>query len=276
LPSAIYLSGAPASLPAQLCLAHSPAKMPPLLWLACAPGIRQRARVIVLFITTVVLVAYLLGSIPFGLIIGKAQGLDVRDHGSRNIGATNVWRVLGKKFGLLTFFCDAAKGWLAVVVGFWIYEHWNWLLFEPASTHLIVPWDRGVAGILAAIGCILGHNFPVWLKLKGGKGVATSLGVIIGMMPLAALIVFAIWGIVFKVSRYVSLASLVAAVALPVTVIALMFLWPADFWGGVRGWAFFYFSCAAALLVIRRHRENIKRLVAGTENRFGRKKERTE
>ena len=239
--------------------------MPALLWLARAQGIGQRACVILLFVTTVVLVAYLLGSIPFGLIIGKSQRIDVREHGSKNIGATNVWRVLGKKFGLLTFFCDAAKGWLAVVLGIWIFEHWPWLLFDPNLRHVIVPRDQGVAGILAAIGCILGHNFPVWLKFKGGKGVATSLGVIIGMMPLAALIVFAIWGIVFKVSRYVSLASLVAAVALPVAVIGLMFA------GQIRGWAYFYFACAAALLVIRRHRENIKRLVAGTENRFGQK-----
>jgi glycerol-3-phosphate acyltransferase PlsY len=231
--------------------------------LAPNSAIAQRPSVIVLFVTTTALVAYLLGSIPFGLIIGKSQGIDVREYGSKNIGATNVWRVLGKKFGLLTFFCDAAKGWLAVVLGIWIYEHWNWLLFEPGLMTAAAPWDRGVAGILAAIGCILGHNFPVWLKFKGGKGVATSLGVIVGMMPLAALIVFAIWGIVFKVSRYVSLASLVAAVALPVTVIGLMFA------GQIRGWSFFYFSCAAALLVIRRHRENIKRLVAGTENRFG-------
>src|SRR6185436_5200555 len=107
-------------------------------------------------------------------------------------------------------------------------------------------------------------------KFKGGKGVATSLGGIVGMIPLSALIVFVMWGIVFAISRYVSLAALIAAVALTVTVLGLMFA------GQIRGWAFFYFSCAAALLVIRRHRENIKRLVAGTENRFGQKIERTE
>jgi acyl phosphate:glycerol-3-phosphate acyltransferase len=101
------------------------------------------------------------------------------------------------------------------------------------------------------------------LKFKGGKGVATSLGVIVGMMPLASAIVFAIWGIVFKMTRYVSLASIVAALALPVVVIVLIFV------GWVHGWANFYFACAAAMLVVVRHRENINRLISGTENRFG-------
>jgi glycerol-3-phosphate acyltransferase PlsY len=107
------------------------------------------------------------------------------------------------------------------------------------------------------------------LRFKGGKGVATSLGVIIGMMPLASLIIFGIWGLVFKTSRYVSLASLIAAASLPLVVIGLMVLWPRNFWGAVDSWAHFYFAVAAALLVLRRHRANIARLVAGTELRFG-------
>ena len=216
-----------------------------------------------LVIALIALVAYLLGSIPFGLIVGKSQGIDIREHGSKNIGSTNVWRVLGKKFGLMTFACDLGKGWLAVALGQWIAGHWPVQVALPHLKERIDFFDAGYAGITAAIGCILGHNFPVWLRFKGGKGVATSLGVIFGMMPLAALIVFAIWGLVFKVSRYVSLASLVAAVALPVAVIGLMFA------GQIRGWAYFYFACVAAILVVRRHRENIRRLVAGTENRFG-------
>ncbi len=216
-----------------------------------------------LVIAFIALIAYLLGSIPFGLIVGNSQGIDIREHGSKNIGATNVWRVLGKKYGLMTFACDLGKGWLAVFLGMWIAAHWPVRVALPHLHERIDFFDPGFAGITAAIGCILGHNFPVWLRCKGGKGVATSLGVIFGMMPLAALIVFAVWGVVFKVSRYVSLASLVAAVALPVTVIGLMFA------GFIRGWAYFYFACAAAILVVRRHRENIRRLVAGTENRFG-------
>src|SRR3712207_5680322 len=124
-----------------------------------------------LAVAVILLGAYLLGSIPTGLLIAKTHGIDIRQHGSANIGATNVWRVLGKKLGMFTFVCDAAKGWLAVVLGTWVVANW------PRA-----DWsDRGYAGITAAIGCILGHNFPVWLNFKGGKGVATSLGVIVGM-----------------------------------------------------------------------------------------------
>ncbi len=222
-----------------------------------------------LVIAFIALIAYLLGSLPFGLLVGRSQGIDIREHGSKNIGATNVWRVMGKNFGLLTFACDLGKGWIAVALGQYLAAHWAVHVELPHLKERIDFFDPGFAGITAAIGCILGHNFPVWLRFKGGKGVATSLGVIFGMMPLAALMVFAIWGVVFKVSRYVSLASLVAAVALPVTVIGLMFFWPRNLAGAVHGWAYFYFACVAAILVLRRHRENIRRLVAGTENRFG-------
>ncbi len=113
----------------------------------------------------------------------------------------------------------------------------------------------------------------MWLKFKGGKGVATSLGVIFGMMPAPALIVFGIWALVFKTSRYVSLASLIAAAALPIVVIALMAFGPAQGWAAVHSWAYFYFSVAASIMVVRRHQANIKRLVAGTELRFGAKKD---
>jgi glycerol-3-phosphate acyltransferase PlsY len=206
------------------------------------------------FVTAVIVgISYVLGSIPFGLLVARSRGIDIREHGSRNIGATNVWRVLGRKWGLITFFADAAKGWLAVTIATMLA-----MRLLPPGRH-----DLAYYGIAAAIGCILGHSFPLWLKFKGGKGVATSLGVIIGMMPLASLIVFGIWLLVFKLSRYVSLASIVGAVALPVVVIGLLFL------GQLHGWANFYFAAAAALLVILRHRENIARLVSGTENRFG-------
>ncbi|MES2571712.1 MAG: glycerol-3-phosphate 1-O-acyltransferase PlsY [Verrucomicrobiota bacterium] len=199
------------------------------------------------------LAAYLLGSIPFGLLVARSQGIDIREHGSRNIGATNVWRVLGKKWGLTTFILDVLKGVLAVLLAKWIATH-----FFPHTFR-----DLTFAGIIAALGCIIGHTFPLWLGFKGGKGVATSLGVILGMMPVASVIVLAIWALVFKVSRYVSLASIVAAIALPVVVVALLLV------GNLHGWGNFYFACAAAILVIRRHRDNINRLVQGTENRFG-------
>ena len=217
----------------------------------------------------IVAASYLLGSIPSGLLISLSRGIDIRKHGSGNIGATNVWRTMGKTWGLLAFFCDALKGWLAVYVGFWIAAR------APVTAHLphfvtITKWlPKDYAGIAAALGCILGHNFPVWLRFKGGKGVATSLGVIFGMMPLAALTILAIWGIVFKVSRYVSLASMTAAVSLPVVVIVLMSWWPRHAWGAVYGWGNFYFAVAATFLVIKRHTANIERLVNGTEHRFG-------
>lgn len=205
-------------------------------------------------IAAIFLASYLLGSIPCGLLISKSRGLDIREHGSRNIGATNVWRVMGKKWGLLAFVGDSAKGWLAVVLG-------------VALTAHSLPADY--AGITAALGCILGHTFPVWLRFKGGKGVATSLGVIFGMMPLASLTIFAIWGVVLKVTRYVSLASIIAAASLPAAVLGLMFFGPAHGWGAVHGWGSFHFAVAAAALVIWRHTANIQRLRARTEPRFG-------
>lgn len=222
-----------------------------------------------LIVAAILLASYLLGSIPCGLLISKTQGLDIREHGSRNIGATNVWRVMGRKWGLLAFVGDTAKGWLAVLFGMWLAARWSVTLDLPHghTAEKFLPSD--FAGITAALGCILGHTFPVWLRFRGGKGVATSLGVILGMMPLAALIDFAIWGVVFKVTRYVSLASIVAAVALPVAVIGLMFFGPAQGWGAVHGWGNFYFAVAAAALVIKRHTANIQRLRTGTELRVG-------
>ncbi len=220
-------------------------------------------------VASIFLASYLVGSIPSGLLISKSQGMDIREHGSKNIGATNVWRVMGKKWGLLAFFCDTAKGWLAVTLGVAIAARFSvtmQLLHGHTAQHFLPP---DYAGITAALGCILGHNFPVWLRFKGGKGVATSLGVIIGMMPLVSLIIFATWGLVLKVSRYVSLASLVAAACLPIAVIGLMFFGPSRGWAAVHGWANFYFAVAAAALVIKRHMPNIHRLRAGTELRFG-------
>src|SRR5437016_4942824 len=129
-------------------------------------------------------IAYLLGSIPFGLLVARARGIDIRKHGSGNIGATNVSRALGKKWGILVFACDFAKGALAVVIGQWIAARFPLLHFRTAPDSdefaggTIVWLTHTSAGILAALAVILGHNFPVWLKFKGGKGIATSGGVI--------------------------------------------------------------------------------------------------
>src|SRR5215213_3825068 len=170
-------------------------------------------------VAAIVLVAYVLGSIPFGLIIAKSQGIDIRKHGSGNIGATNVWRVMGKKWGLITFAADMGKGLAAVLMAKWIAGHWSYTAALPHGREEVQQLAHDFAGIAAALGCIMGHSFPIWLRFKGGKGVATSLGVIIGMMPVAAAVDFVLWGAVFWISGYVSLASIVASIALPVIVV---------------------------------------------------------
>ncbi len=202
----------------------------------------------------IVIASYLLGSIPFGYLVGKMRGIDIRQHGSGNIGATNVLRVLGKKFGIPVFICDALKGLIAV----------RGAMSFAAHGHAIPP---AAAGIMAALCCIIGHNFPVWLAFKGGKGIATSAGVLIGMVPVAAALTLAVWVIIFYSTRYVSLASICASIALPVIVVACLFL------GLETGWPFFYFSVVAALLAVWRHRSNIQRLLNGTEPRFVKKNE---
>ena len=222
-----------------------------------------------LVVALIVVVSYLLGTIPSGLLISQSQGIDIREHGSKNIGATNVWRTMGKKWGLLAFLCDTFKGWLAVIIGVALAAHFGTAIQLPHGHTEVKYLPPDYAGIAAALGCIMGHNFPIWLRFKGGKGVATSLGVIIGMMPLVSLIIFAVWGLVLKLSRYVSLASIVAALSLPITVILFLFFGPSQGWAAVHGWGNFYFGVAAALMVFKRHTANIKRLLNGTELRFG-------
>ena len=183
--------------------------------------------------------SYLLGSIPNGLIFGKLfWHKDLRQFGSKNIGATNAWRVLGAKAGLLIFFLDFLKG--AVCVKLAKY-------FIGDETIMIL------AGLLA----ILGHTFSIFLKLRGGKGVATGLGVITVMMPQVTAIVFATWLVIFFVTRYVSVASIIAAALTPI--LAYFFDEP---------FAFIIFGMAVAIFIIIRHRENISRLLRGKENRF--------
>lgn len=183
--------------------------------------------------------SYLLGSIPNGLIFGKLiWNKDLRQFGSKNIGATNAWRVIGAKAGILIFLLDFLKG--ALSVG---------LAKNFVGDELVMVG----AGLLA----ILGHTFSIFLNLRGGKGVATGLGVISVMMPQVTAIVFATWLVIFLVSRYVSLASIITAALTPI--LAFIFDEPR---------AFVIFGTAAALFIIIRHRENIARLIHGKENRF--------
>jgi glycerol-3-phosphate acyltransferase PlsY len=182
-------------------------------------------------------------------------GIDIRKSGSGNIGATNVTRTLGRRYGYTVFVVDFAKGALAVCVSILL-----------GRRHLeATPFSTEMYGIVGAICCVLGHVFPVWLGFKGGKGVATSAGVLFGLMPLAAAIGVAVWVITFEVTRYVSIASIAAAMALPVTVLGLTHA------RHTNGMALFYFTLCLAAVVIIRHRSNLSRLLRGTEPRFKRK-----
>jgi glycerol-3-phosphate acyltransferase PlsY len=197
---------------------------------------------------------YLLGSCPNGLLISNALGIDIRKQGSGNIGATNVLRVAGKKWGYIVFTLDALKGLLAVLLAALIGT-----ALEPLSEQVTV------FEIVAGVACILGHTFPFWLRFRGGKGVATSAGVLLGIMPIAILSVFAVWWLVFKVTRIVSVASIAAAISLPIftaaylhfTILSANLLLP--------------FSILIATVVVWRHRSNIQRLVRGAEEPFDQK-----
>jgi glycerol-3-phosphate acyltransferase PlsY len=202
----------------------------------------------------VALLSYLLGSIPAGYLAGRMAGIDIRKAGSGNIGATNVTRTLGRRYGYPVFVVDFAKGALAVWVSILIARQ-----VEPK------PTSTEIYGIVAATCCVLGHVFPVWLGFKGGKGVATSAGALFGLMPLAAAIGVGAWVIIFEVTRYVSLASVGTAMLLPLTVLGLTHLRHTD------GMALFYFTLCLAAVVIFRHRSNLSRLLRGTEPRFKRK-----
>ena len=207
-----------------------------------------------LVFAAVVLISYLLGSIPAGYLAGRIAGIDIRHAGSGNIGATNVTRVLGKRYGYPVFVVDFLKGLMAVSIS---------ILVEKRVQPVLVPTE--LLGIVAAISCVIGHSFPVWLSFKGGKGVATSMGALFGLVPFVALIGVAVWVITFEMTRYVSVASMTAALAVPISILILM---PLKQTGGV---VLLYPSICLAALVIFRHRSNLSRLVRGTEPRFKRK-----
>jgi acyl-phosphate glycerol 3-phosphate acyltransferase len=198
--------------------------------------------------------SYLIGSIPAGYIAGRIVGIDIRTVGSGNIGATNVTRVLGKRYGYPVFIVDFLKGFAAVEMSIMIAK---WA--QPVS----IPSE--LFGVVGAVACVLGHSCPVWLGFKGGKGVSASAGALFGLMPFVALIAVAVWLVIFYLTRYVSVASMTAALAVPIAILSMMFL------GQTGGTALLYFSICLAAVVIVRHRSNLSRLVRGTEPRFKRK-----
>lgn len=192
------------------------------------------------FFLIILLVAYLIGAIPCGLLLTRFfGGGDIRSAGSGNIGATNVYRVAGKKLGILTLIGDALKG--AIPVGFVKFG-----LFFP---------EWGVAAV--AVAAFLGHCYPVYLRFKGGKGVATTLGIYLILSPLAVLIAFALFGAILYKTRYVSLGSITAAALLPFLILFIN-----------RSNELLAASLLISILVIFRHRDNIRRLLAGSESRF--------
>ena len=198
--------------------------------------------------------SYLLGSIPAGYLAGQIAGLDIRKTGSGNTGATNVTRALGKPYGYSVFAVDFLKGFGAVKISVLI------------AMHLRPEWSSPeLFGIVAAIFSVIGHSFPVWLKFRGGKGVATSAGALFGLMPGAAIIGAAIWILIFWLTRYVSVASIAAVIALPLVIFILTWL------NQTGGEALFYSSIFLAAVVIWRHRSNLSRLMRGKEPRFNRK-----
>ena len=226
------------------------------------------------------IIAFIIAATPFGLIIGKmVKGIDIREHGSGNIGTTNVFRVLGKGPGIICLILDILKGFIPVILAinllqFGDRQPWPHLPFLdsvrqtlPASQQLFVQ----IIHVVTALFAILGHNFSPWLGFKGGKGIATSLGVLLALMPFGALILVLLFLIVFLITRYVSLASIISAGSLP-----LLTLWGSWHHGRIQDGSWnvplFVFSLAIGILAIWKHRSNIQRLRNGTENRFSKKK----
>lgn len=199
-------------------------------------------------------VGYFFGSFPAGYFAGRLAGVDVRSRGSGNIGATNVLRVLGKRWGYPVFAIDVFKGFAAVRLAFFLVKYWP--VLQPNAEYF---------AILTAIMSVVGHMFPIWLRFKGGKGVATTAGALFGLMPWVVPCIFLLWFIVFETTRYVSLASIIAAISLPI--VAALFAR----WKFIDTWALVYFCILIMVLVLWRHRSNFSRLLKGTEQRFDRK-----
>lgn len=202
-----------------------------------------------------IVAAYLLGSVPFGLVLATARGVDLRSVGSGNIGATNVARALGSGWGCLCFALDCLKGLVPMLVA---------MRFVDEAT-------VGVLWLWLGVGCaaVLGHVFPLYLKFKGGKGVSTSLGVVVGLYPymtVCGLITFAIWGACLLIWRYVSLASIVAAVVFPIILVAAVVVLPD--WTFSALWPLLIVAVGLTVLVLIRHIGNIKRLLAGSERKI--------
>lgn len=204
--------------------------------------------------TTILLIltAYVLGSIPNALWVGKVfKGIDVREHGSKNTGSTNAARVLGAKLGILTLALDIVKGSIPVILA----------LIMRADLIENVANISNIDAILIGVSAIIGHSFSIFMKFKGGKAVATTVGVFIVLVPKALLLAAVVFFAVFLLTRYVSLSSMIGAVSLPIFIYLLYGNIPYIIFGGI-----------IAILIIIRHKSNIERLINGTETKFEPKK----
>jgi len=207
-------------------------------------------------VLVIVVASYLLGSIPFGyLLVRIFRGEDVRQTGSGNIGATNVARTGSKWLAIATLLLDALKGYVAVAHVFFFAGH------HPDDLPSFGPHTVYTLAALAGFFAIVGHMFPVWLRFKGGKGVATSVGAFLGIAPAAVLVCLGAFVVIVGVTRYVSLGSIIGAAVFP---FAAWWLNPET-----RDASVMAFIIASSLLIIVRHKDNIRRLLGGTENRFG-------
>jgi acyl phosphate:glycerol-3-phosphate acyltransferase len=200
-----------------------------------------------LALALLVLAAYLLGAIPNGLLLARLKGVDLQQVGSGNIGATNVYRCVGKGWGIAAFLLDAVKGFVPAFV-------------FPRLLESAPPW----LGLACGVAAVAGHNWPVWLKFKGGKGVSTSAGMLLGIAPAAVGVGFAVFALTVALTRFVSLGSILAAVAVPTAYVVM---------NGTGNRLLAGALVVMGLLVIVKHRANIQRLLAGTEPRiFGQRK----
>ncbi len=208
------------------------------------------------FYLCLVIGSYLIGSIPTGFVVARLRGVDIRKAGSGNIGATNVFRIVGKPAGVFVLLADACKGYLACTL----------------LVHACVRWCGAVvpghgfesAPLLAGVAAILGHNYTCWLRFRGGKGIATSAGVLLAVTPIGFATAFGLWLIVFAATRYVSLASVCAAAVLPFGT-----------WLSGANPPLIGITAGLGILAIFKHRFNIRRLLDGTENRVGGRKEKS-
>ena len=207
-----------------------------------------------------IIAAYLLGSIPFGQIIAKLHSIDLLKIGSGNIGATNLSRALGKKWAYFCFLLDVLKGLLPMLAA-------DCFISSPPTTAELFLW------LTVGVAAVLGHIFSIYMRFKGGKGVATSFGVALGLWPyytIAVAVAFIVWLVCVWIWRYISLASIAASVVFPLALVALIFLKPA--WSFTNVWPLLTAAVLVPIMVIARHRENIKRIRNGTESKVGEKK----